>query len=329
MDWKQEWKKLAIIVVVFLACFYLPIGTPRFDNAMMESLHLIKWYAQEHVLLCLVPAFFIAGAISVFISQASVMKYLGAKANKVLAYGVASVSGSILAVCSCTVLPLFAGIWRMGAGLGPACAFLYSGPAINVLAIILTARILGMEMGIARAVGAISFSIIIGLVMHFIYRKEELEKANGQMAMPEPQVARPLWQNALFFAVMVGVLVFANWGSTNDYYFKTAEGQTIRAAILKAPEHGQTENLTYTLKVTEGSEKGKELQLQSEQITEKQMVPGTWTSIWQHKWAITGIFAAILAVILVLWFGVLGGRLWLWQFLLSFWLLPCRWRGWV
>jgi hypothetical protein len=140
------------------------------------------------------------------------MKYLGAKANKVLAYGVASVSGSILAVCSCTVLPLFAGIWRMGAGLGPATAFLYSGPAINVLAIILTARILGLELGIARAVGAIAFSIIIGLIMHFIYRKEELEKANSQMNMPEVQVSRPLRQNALFFAAMIGVLVFANWG---------------------------------------------------------------------------------------------------------------------
>jgi uncharacterized membrane protein YraQ (UPF0718 family) len=139
------------------------------------------------------------------------MKYLGAKANKVLAYGVASVSGAILAVCSCTVLPLFAGIYRMGAGLGPATAFLYSGPAINVLAIILTARILGLELGIARAVGAISFSVIIGLIMHFIYRKEEIEKANGQMAMPEPQVKRHLWQNAIYFAAMVGILVFANW----------------------------------------------------------------------------------------------------------------------
>lgn len=304
MEFKSEWKKLALIIGGFLFCFYLPVGAARFNNAIMESLYLVKWYAREHVLLCLVPAFFIAGAISVFVSQASVMKYLGAKANKVLAYGVASVSGSILAVCSCTVLPLFAGIWRMGAGLGPACAFLYSGPAINVLAIILTARILGIEMGIARAVGAISFSIIIGLIMHFIYRKEEMEKANGQMVMPEPQVARPLWQNALFFAVMVGVLVFANWGSTNDYHFKTAEGQTFRAAILKAPEHGQTDNLAYTLKVTEGPEKNKELQLQSSQIIEKQMVPGTWTSIWQHKWAITGVFAAGLAVILVLWFGV-------------------------
>ncbi|HQK89463.1 MAG TPA: permease, partial [Acidobacteriota bacterium] len=157
-------------------------------------------------------AFFIAGAISVFISQASVMKYLGAKANKVVAYGVASVSGTILAVCSCTVLPLFAGIYRMGAGLGPAAAFLYSGPAINVLAIILTARILGLELGVARAVGAVVFSVIVGLAMHFIFRKEELEKANNQADLPAPEVVRPLWQNALFFAAMVGVLVFANWG---------------------------------------------------------------------------------------------------------------------
>jgi uncharacterized membrane protein YraQ (UPF0718 family) len=178
----------------------------------MESLHLVKWYAQEHVLLCLVPAFFIAGAIGAFVSQASVMKYLGAGANKVLAYGVASVSGTLLAVCSCTVLPLFAGIYRMGAGLGPATTFLYSGPAINALAIILTARVLGVEMGIARAIGAIIFSIVIGLLMHFIFRNEENEKVIAQAAMPELEIKRPLWQNALFFLAMIGVLVFANWG---------------------------------------------------------------------------------------------------------------------
>jgi uncharacterized membrane protein YraQ (UPF0718 family) len=215
-DWKSEWKPLLIIVLVFLGTFFLPLGSPRFDNAIMEALHLAKWYAQEHVLTCLIPAFFIAGAIAVFVSQASVMKYFGAKAKKVLAYGVASVSGSILAVCSCTVLPLFAGIYRMGAGLGPATAFLYSGPAINVLAIILTARVLGLELGIARAVGAVVFSIVVGLLMHFIFRKEELEKANAQMALPEPEVSRPLWQNALYFVSMIGILVFANWGKPED-----------------------------------------------------------------------------------------------------------------
>ena len=205
MSLKESWKKVIIIIAIFLGCYYLPVGKVRFDNAITESLHLVKWYAREHVLLCLVPAFFIAGAISIFISQASVMKYLGAKANKVLAYAVASVSGSILAVCSCTVLPLFAGIYKMGAGLGPAATFLYSGPAINVLAIILTARVLGLEIGIARAIGAIIFSVVIGLAMHLIYRKEELEKANSQMAMPEPKVSRPLWKNALYFASMVGI----------------------------------------------------------------------------------------------------------------------------
>ncbi len=216
MDWKTEWKKLAGIAVVFLACFYLPVGVGRFDNAVGESLGLVKWYAREHVLLCLVPAFFIAGAISVFVSQASVMKYLGARANKVLAYGVASVAGTILAVCSCTVLPLFAGIYKMGAGLGPAAAFLYSGPAINVLAIILTARVLGLEIGIARAIGAIVFSIVIGLLMHLIYRKEEIEKANSQVAMPESDSSRSLMQNGFYFASMVGILVFANWARPVD-----------------------------------------------------------------------------------------------------------------
>jgi len=211
MDAKSEWKKLAVIVAVFAGCFYLPVGFGRFNSAVTESLQLVKWYAREHVLLCLVPAFFIAGAISVFVSQASVMKYLGARANKVLAYGVASVSGTILAVCSCTVLPLFAGIYKMGAGLGPATAFLYSGPAINVLAIILTARVLGFEIGIARAVGAIVFSIVIGLVMHLIYRKEEVEKANNQTAMPDTVPQRSLTQTGIYFASMVGILVFANW----------------------------------------------------------------------------------------------------------------------
>jgi hypothetical protein len=225
MYWKTEWTYLVLMIGVFLACFYLPAGYSRFDNAVMESLHLVKWYAREHVLLCLVPAFFIAGAISVFISQASVMKYLGAKANKVLAYGVAAVSGTILAVCSCTVLPLFAGIYRMGAGLGPACAFLYSGPAINVLAMILTARVLGVELGIVRAIGAIVFSVVIGLLMHLIFHKEEQIKSAAQPALPEEPVTRPLWKNALYFTSMISILVFANWARSGD----------VRAVFLCCP----------------------------------------------------------------------------------------------
>jgi hypothetical protein len=210
-SWSRELKVLGGFVAVFVFLFFLPVGVPRFDNALKEGLELTKWYAQEHVLLCLVPALFIAGAISAFVSQASVMRYLGPKANKALAYGVASVSGTILAVCSCTVLPLFGGIWTRGAGLGPATAFLYSGPAINVLAIVMTARILGMELGLARAIGAVAFSVVVGLAMHFVFRREEQAKAEAAAAMPEVEVRRPLWQTVLFFASMVGLLVFANW----------------------------------------------------------------------------------------------------------------------
>ena len=216
MNWKTEWKPLFWIIAAFSVCFFLPVEIPRVQGAIMESLYLVKWYAREHVLLCLVPAFFIAGAVAVFVSQAAVMRYLGPTANKILAYGVASVSGTILAVCSCTILPLFAGIYRMGAGLGPACAFLYSGPAINILAIVLTARILGPEMGIARALGAIIFAVVIGLLMHFFFRHEEAEKAAAAPVMGAEENLRPLWQTALYFASMIGILVFANWGKTDQ-----------------------------------------------------------------------------------------------------------------
>ncbi len=224
---RWEWKWLAILIGGFVVIYYLPVDSARFQGAVMESLYLATWYAQEHVILCLVPAFFIAGGIASFVSQASVMKYLGANAPKVLAYGVAATSGTILAVCSCTILPLFAGIYRMGAGLGPAIAFLYSGPAINVLAIVLTASVLGPQLGIARAVGAVGFSVVIGVLMHLIFRKEEQAKSKAQMHLPEPQVKRPLWQIAVYFGSMVGILVFANWGKPQD-------SGTLWAAIYEA-----------------------------------------------------------------------------------------------
>jgi hypothetical protein len=210
--------KFAIIVAVFLAARFLPVESGRAQGALLESFAMLHEYARDHVLLCLVPAFFIAGAISVFVSQTSVMKYLGARASKWIAYPVAAVSGTILAVCSCTVLPLFSGIHKRGAGLGPATAFLYSGPAINVLAIILTARVLGLELGIARAVGAITFSVVIGLLMHLIFRKEEQHRVEAQvaaMSLDLPAPTRRLWQDGVYFAGMVGVLVFANWSRPN------------------------------------------------------------------------------------------------------------------
>ncbi len=211
----KEWKKFLYITAIFLGCFYLPVENLRFTNAVFEALALIKWYAREHVLLCLVPAFFIAGAISVFISRASVMKYFGAKANKLLSYSVASVSGTILAVCSCTVLPLFSGIYKRGAGLGPAIAFLYSGPAINILAIILTARILGWQLGLARAIGAVVFSVVMGLLMHLIFLKEERARHSSgdfNINIGEAKENRSLGKTVLYFASMVAFLVFANWG---------------------------------------------------------------------------------------------------------------------
>jgi len=220
MDTRREFRIAALLAAVFAAVYFLPVGMPRFDGAVTEALELTKWYAREHVILCLLPAFWIAGAIAAFVSQGSVMRYLGPKAPKPLAYGVGSVSGTLLAVCSCTVLPLFAGIYRMGAGLGPAIAFLYSGPAINALAIILTAKVLGAQLGFARAVGAIVFSIVIGLLMAFFFRREEGAKAARAVHLPEPEGGRPLWQTAAFFATLVGILVFANWGASSpDGFF--------------------------------------------------------------------------------------------------------------
>jgi len=224
MEVKQEIKYLFWIVVVFGLAFFLPIDNERFWIAIQATFDLLKWYAREHVVLCLLPAFFIAGVISIFVSQGSVLKYFGANANKFLAYTIASVSGTILAVCSCTILPLFSSIYKRGAGLGPAIAFLYSGPAINILAIILTARVLGLEMGIARTIGAISFSIIIGFLMSLIYRNEEKEKKEQQMNIQPPTEKRPLWQTSFHFFTLVLILVFANWGKptyddTGSFWF--------------------------------------------------------------------------------------------------------------
>lgn len=209
----EDLKKLLLIIGVFLAIYFMPLSSSRFTGAVLESLYMLQDYARLHVLTCLIPALFIAGAIANFISQQAVMKYFGSKAKKWVSYLVASVSGTILAVCSCTVLPLFAGIYKRGAGLGPAISFLYSGPAINILAIIMTARILGWKLGVARAIGAIVFSIVIGLIMAAIYKKEDekrLEDAFHNNATFEDE--RPVYQNLLYFATLVLILIFAAWG---------------------------------------------------------------------------------------------------------------------
>lgn len=222
---KKEARIFLTLIIIFLAAYFMPFSKAGIQNALMEAFLLLQEYARQHVIFCLVPAFFIAGAISVFVSQASVMKYFGPKANKFLSYSVASISGTILAVCSCTVLPLFAGIYTRGAGIGPATAFLYSGPAINVLAIIMTAKVLGYKLGLARALGAIAFSVIIGLIMNAIFgrKRNKMLEENGfdsGTAVPE---TRPLWKTALYFAAMVGILVIINWAkgdpSIKAWYF--------------------------------------------------------------------------------------------------------------
>lgn len=225
----KERTKLILFVGIYLLCYYVPWNTSVIRQSGLEAFMMLQEYARQHVLTCLIPAFFIAGAVAVFVSQASVLKYFGAQAKKVVAYGVASVSGTILAVCSCTVLPLFAGIYMRGAGIGPATAFLYSGPAINVLAITLTARILGWQLGLARAIGAIIFAVGVGLTMATVFKKEDADRTQGQLYLPEDESKeRSLLQEGLYMATMVLILVFAAFA-------RPAEGATgIWPAIFSA-----------------------------------------------------------------------------------------------
>jgi len=216
---KKEWSpntRLLVVFGVFLAAYFIPWGAPRVVGATNEAFLMLGEYARQHVLLCLVPAMFIAGAITVFLNQQAVMRYLGPDANRFMAYGVASVSGAILAVCSCTVLPIFKGIYKKGAGLGPAVAFLYSGPAINILAIVLSAKVFGWKLGLARAVGAMLFSIVIGFLMALIFRKEDKQRAADarMFAGPDEKPARSLSQMIVYMASMIGILVFVNWANS-------------------------------------------------------------------------------------------------------------------
>jgi hypothetical protein len=213
----KEKRIFLILLLVFLAAYFIPFSKTGIQNALIEAFLMVQEYARLHVIFCLVPAFFIAGAISVFVRKESVIRYLGPKANKFLAYSVASVSGAILAVCSCTVLPLFAGIYTRGAGIGPATAFLYSGPAINVLAIVMTAKVLGWKIGLARVLGAVGFSVVIGLLMQVFFRKHDDQARNGAGFVQDEsgKDERPLWKTALHIGAMVAILVFMNWAKSD------------------------------------------------------------------------------------------------------------------
>jgi uncharacterized protein len=311
----RERTKLLILLAVFGVAYFLPVESPRVRSAFLEGLYLLKDYARRHVLLCLMPAFFIAGAIGHFVRQEAVMRYLGARAKRPVAYGVASVSGTILAVCSCTVLPLFAGIYKRGAGLGPAIAFLYSGPAINVLAIILTARVLGFQMGLARAVGAVAFSVIIGLLMATLFQREEAERqANG----PDPfadagaESARHPWQDAAFLATMVGILVFANWGASN-------EGVGLFAAVYRIHWHLTVALLAVLFWMMKSWYRREELSawVDSTWTFAKQITPLLFAGILVSGWLMgrPGVDAGLIPSSWVA--AVVGGNLWEANFLSS------------
>lgn len=291
----KQFKILVYMVAIFAAFYFIPFQNEAVRRSVYEALLMAQDYARQHVLLCLVPAFFIAGGIAVFVSQASVMKYFGAQAKKWLAYGVASVSGTVLAVCSCTVLPLFAGIYTRGAGIGPATTFLYSGPAINVLAIILTARVLGLKLGIARAVGAILFSVIIGLLMHFIFRREE--KARSEAAPPimmDDEAVRPLWKTAVYFGLMVAILVFANWGKPAGVTIELVDGsyiEGIRAGETATELHLKTESSETSL-----------LTIEKSRIAAITYTPSLYTAIYRARFFIALALLAVLILVLIAWF---------------------------
>jgi len=202
---KKDYVLMFWIGLVFSIFYFVPSKSEWFNNSTVSGVNLLNEYAKQHVLTCLVPALFIAGAIAIFIQKEKVMKYLGHEAKKYVSYGVASVSGAILAVCSCTILPLFAGIRKRGAGLGPAITFLFAGPAINIAAMFLTISVLGVHIGLARIIASITISILVGLTMALIFR-EQVEK--GKLIIEETEESK-LSNKVLiaFFGLMIGVLV--------------------------------------------------------------------------------------------------------------------------
>jgi len=298
---KRELRIFTIIAGVFLFAYFVPFSSSTVRSAIMEAFYMVQEYAREHVLLCLVPAFFIAGAIAVFISQASVIRYLGGKARKVVAYGVGSVSGAILAVCSCTILPLFAGIYKRGAGLGPAIAFLYSGPAINILAIILTGRILGIEFGLARALGAIVFAVVIGLAMQFLFRKEEAEKQAAAMVAPVPEQGKPIWKTAIPIALMVLVLVSANWGKPGSLSIVTTTGKTIVATRAGETSEEVLVKLAESDSITS---------IEKSEIDSIEYTRSFYASIYNSRFYIAGVWLLILTALMICWYSKDEGKEW-------------------
>jgi uncharacterized membrane protein YraQ (UPF0718 family) len=292
---KEEWKRLAAFIGIFVIAYLIPLGNPKVKEALLEAFRLLQWYAREHTLACVVPALFIAGAITTFLSQASVMRYLGPTANKLLAYSVASVSGCVLAVCSCSVLPMFAGIYSLGAGLGPATAFLYAGPAINVLAIFLSARVLGFDIGVARAVGAIVFAVIIGLLMAIVFKKEEKKKAEASLHMPEPvKDGRPLWKTSLYFLCMILFLVFSDWYNPGVAKVTLKDGSEMKVHV----RYETKDTLTLQVYDEAGETKEEVKTYDRSEIKAIEPIPSLTLTIHNIRWYLAGVmFLGILAMV--------------------------------
>lgn len=283
----------AAFVAVFLGAYYLPLANPEVADAVLDAFKLLQWYARNHTLACVVPALFIAGGMMTFLSQASVMHYLGPKTNKLAAYSVASVAGVVLAVCSCSVLPMFAGIYKLGAGLGPASAFLYSGPAINVLAIFLTARVLGFDIGLWRAVGAVGFAFLVGLGMASCFRREERAKAQTAVAMPDgPQSGRSGWQSALLLAFMVAFLVFSDWFNPGDAIVRRTDGSEVRGVVL---QEMRDEVMVQVQQSTGGVRAGERLTLPKAEIAEIVEAKSWVMDIYHIRWLLAGLCGLAVA----------------------------------
>ena len=294
---KRELKVFAALTGIFLVAYFLPLGSTRIQAAILEAFRLLQWYARNHTLACVVPALFIAGAIITFLSQSSVMRYLGPRSNPVLAYAVASVAGCVLAVCSCSVLPMFAGIYNLGAGLGPATAFLYSGPGINVLAIFLSARVLGFDIGAGRFIGAVVFSVAIGLLMAAVFRRGEKVKAQAAMQMPEPEKPRRhIGKTALFLASMILFLIFSDWYNPGNVIVKTNDGRQFKAVII----HETKDMVRFQLEEDLGESKtGDKIELAKPEIADMQEQK-TWIIALHHiRWYLAGLCG--LAVLMMAW----------------------------
>lgn len=297
----REWKIFGAMASVFALAYYLPLSNVRVVEAILEAFKLLQWYARNHTLACVVPALFIAGGITTFLSQAAVMRHLGPKSNKLAAYSVASVAGVVLAVCSCSVLPMFAGIYRLGAGLGPASAFLYSGPAINVLAIFLTARVLGFELGLWRALGAIVFAVLVGLGMSTLFRGEERRKVAAAAQIPEPPAdSRPMWQSGLLLAAMIAFLVFSDWFNPGDAIVRRADGSELRGVVL---QEMRDEVMIQVQETGAGLRAGDRVTIPKDEIAGI-VESRTWVmDVYHLRWYLAGIMGLAVALMAWRWIG--------------------------